>query len=517
MVKPQKLDAAEKERRELNRQLAQIAAKYHFDPEGFADAAFRWGQGDLRGKTLRTWQREFLRDFGEELRKRNFNGVDPVEPILMSVASGHGIGKSALSAIIIIFIMVTRPNAKGTVSANTMPQLQTKTWAELGKWLKRCIFEDWVDWRGSKGGLSMTHIEAPEAWRVDGQTCKEENSESFAGQHAADSSPFYLFDESSAIPDKIFEVAQGGLTDGEPIMILFGNPTKNTGYFRYTHGKFKHRWNTRQIDSRDVEGTNKELLQRWIDDYGEDSDYVRVRVKGQFPRASSMQFISSDDVAKAMRRDEFYDLDDPLIVGIDVSRGGDDSFVIYPRRGMDAKSIPYIKIPGEFTRDSMRLVALCTKYLSEWNADAIMVDSTGVGGPLADRLRQLGYPAYDVTFGGTAPGKRHANMSAYMWDNMNESIKSGLALPDDYELEEQLTQREFWHNAKDQVVMERKEDMKDRGLMSPDIADALALTYAMAVAKQKNAAAGVIGDSTSGPRRYGSPRNHVNVETDGMG
>lgn len=498
--------------------LCEIAVRYHFDPLGFVENCFHWGEGDLAGRTLRKWQRDFLKDWGEELRKRNFNGHDPVEPILFSTASGHGIGKSALSAMIILFIMCTRPNAKGVVSANTMPQLQTKTWAELGKWLRRCSFREWFDWKGSKGGLSMRQNDLPESWRVDGQTCREENSESFAGQHSADSSSFYLFDESSAIPDVIFEVAQGGLTDGEPMMFLFGNPTKNTGYFRYTHGKFKHRWITRQIDSRDVEGTNKELFQRWIDDYGEDSDYVRVRIKGQFPRASSMQFISNEDVARAFKREEFYDMDDPLVVGIDVARGGDDSFVLYPRRGMDARSIPFVKIPGEFTRDSMRLVSLCTKYLHEWQADAIAVDSTGVGGPLADRLRQLGYPAYDVLFGGSAPDKKYKNMSVWMWYRMNEAIKSGLALPESTELEEQLTQREYWHNERDQLVLESKDDMKARGLCSPDIPDALALTWGITVARQPFVAVkGGVGNNKLLPAYRSAPMNHVNTDYDGMG
>src|ERR1039458_1186404 len=83
----------------------------------------------------------------------------------------------------------------------------------------------------------------------------------------------------------------------EIIWLAFGNPTQNTGRFRECFGKFKHRWKTFQIDSRTVEGTNKEQINKWIDDYGEDSDFVRVRVRGEFPRAGSSQFIASDVVA----------------------------------------------------------------------------------------------------------------------------------------------------------------------------------------------------------------------------
>jgi hypothetical protein len=495
---------------DIETQLVADMADFYYNPLGWAEYAFEWGKGDLVGRKLRRWQKKALWDLGEELKKRDFNGIDPVEPCQFSTASGHGIGKSALVAMVILFIMSTRPNAKGIISANTLAQLQTKTWAELGKWHKRCIVGHWFEWRGSKGGLAFWAKTAPDSWRVDGQTCREENSEAFAGLHSADSTPFYIFDEASAIPEKIFEVAQGGLTDGEPIIMLFGNPTRNSGFFRYTHGKFKHRWSTRQIDSREVEGTNKELFKRWIEDYGEDSDYVRVRVKGMFPRASSMQFIDSDSVYKAMHRDAGFDFNDPLVVGIDIARGGDDKVVMYPRRGMDAKSIPPVKIPGELVRDSMRLISIITTKLDEWKPDAVFVDATGIGGPVADRLRQLGYVVYDVNFGGESPVKRCKNMAAYMWECMKEAIRAGLALPEDTELEEELTQREYWHNEKDQVVMESKDDLKERGLASPDTADGLALTYAMAIQRQEN----VVMKSLPGIRRKTNAPMHESHDVD---
>lgn len=503
-----------KEADELEKLLEEDVASFYYDPLGFVLYAFEWGEGELKGRSLRKWQRDYLIQLGEQLKSRNFDGINPVAPVQISTASGHGIGKSALVAMIILFIMSTRPNAKGIVTANTSDQLRTKTWAELGKWHKRCITGHWFEWRGGKGGLQFFQTDAPEAWRCDGMTCKEENSEAFAGLHAADSTPFYIFDEASAVPDKIFEVAQGGLTDGEPIFLCFGNPTRNTGFFRFQHGKFKHRWICLQIDSRNVEGTNKELFKRWIEDYGEDSDYVRVRVKGQFPRASSMQFIDNDSVAIAMRREAIFEFHDPLTVGIDVARGGEDSAVIYPRRGLDARTIPFIKIPGELIRDSQRFLSIITEKLTEWDreygVDAVFVDSTGVGGPLADQLRKANWNCYDVGFGETAPEKRYSNWTAYMMDGIKQALKAGLALPNDNELEEQLTTREYWHNDKSQLVLERKDDVKDRGFPSPDIADGLALTFAMKVGKREDNKGG------SKHNRNRQPSNHVSEERDSL-
>jgi hypothetical protein len=144
------------------------------------------------------------------------------------------------------------------VTANTAEQLSSKTWAGVAAWHSRCITGHWFDLTTGKGAMRLKHRDHPESWRVDAQTSrKEENSESFAGLHAASSTPWYLFDEASAIPAKIWEVAEGGKTDGEPMHFVFGNPTRNTGAFAECFGKMRHRWVTRQIDSRQVQITNK--------------------------------------------------------------------------------------------------------------------------------------------------------------------------------------------------------------------------------------------------------------------
>ena len=301
--------------------LAEDLASFYDDPLGFVLWAFEWGKGELSfSQGPREWQREFLEELGKQVRERGFDGINPVQPIQFSTASGHGIGKSALTAWVILWIMSTRPNAKGMVTANTADQLRTKTWAELAKWHKRSLVAHMFECFNSKGNLSLVSVENPESWRCDALTCREENSEGFAGLHAVDSTPFYIFDEASAVPDVIYEVASGGLTDGEPMMFLFGNPTRNTGRFRETHGKLKHRWITRKIDSRKVEGTNKELFQQWVDDFGEDSDFVKVRVRGEFPSQSSLQFIPSDYVERARQAEAVSSLHEPLILGVDVAR-----------------------------------------------------------------------------------------------------------------------------------------------------------------------------------------------------
>lgn len=462
-------------------ELADAVADFYDDPLGFVMFAYPWGQ---KGTALEgfdgpdEWQTELLRDLGEEIKKRKFNGVDPVAPIMMGTTSGHGIGKSALTAWLINFIMSTRPQSKGVVTANTGDQLRTKTWSELAKWNALCITGHWFEITTT----SISHKVFSNTWRADATTCREENSESFAGLHCADSTPWYIFDEASAIPEKIWEVAKGGLTDGEPMFFAFGNPTRRRGSFFEIFTTMKHRWRTRQVDSRTAKMTNKKLIEEWRQDYGEDSDFFRVRVRGRFPKGGDMQYIPSDVVFDAQKRGPGRYLgDDPLICGIDLARGGDDNCMIQFRRGMDAKSEKVYKIPGEISRDSTRTISLICTLLDRHKPDITFLDETGLGGPIVDRLNQLGYNVMGINFGSKADDPKHyVNKVAEMWARMRQWIMDGGGIIDDPQLEQELTEREYGHNEKDQLVLERKKDMTH----SPDWADALSLTFAHAVPKR---------------------------------
>ncbi len=280
-------------------------------------------------------------------------------------------------------------------------------------------------------------------------------------------------------------MAEGGLTDGEPFWFAFGNPTRNSGRFHDCFTRFAHRWRPSTVDSRKAKMTNKTLISQWQKDYGEDSDFFRVRVRGLFPRASDLQLISSDWVAAAMKREPFSSLSDALVCGIDIARGGSDNNVVRFRRGMDARSYPIIRIPGSETRDTTLFIAKAVTTIQELKPDAVFVDSTGVGGPVADQLRRLmpGVMIVDVNFASRAPDTHYANMRTYIWWRMREALKAGLAIEDAPEIERELTSPEYSHNATDQIALEKKSEIKKRLGISPDDADALALTFTMPVMK----------------------------------
>lgn len=453
------------------------------DPLRYAMLAFPWGQGELDGMTgPRLWQREVLEEIGTHLG----NPETRHTPLRIARASGHGIGKSALIGMIVKWALDTMPDARVVVTANTESQLLTKTSPELGKWQRLAITSSWF--KPSATSITSTQPGCASSWRADLVTWSEHNTEAFAGLHNQGRRIVLIFDEASGIADKVWEVALGALTDAdtEIIWLAFGNPTLNTGAFRECFGKQRKLWRTAQIDSRTVEGTNKAYLQELVDTYGEDSDIAKVRVRGMFPSASSMQFIPLGDVEAAQTREIPHGLPgDPIVFGVDCARFGDDESVLAIRRGRDARSLPW-KSWGNV--DAMTLAGDIALEAQRMHPDAIFVDAGNIGAAVVDRLRQLipDTPIYEVWFGGKGrdaelePGVTvpTADKRAEMWTRMRAWLRSG-AIPAKERLRDDLIGPTYAFAADDtRVKLERKPDMKKRGLPSPDWGDALACTFA---------------------------------------
>lgn len=467
-------------------ELAAFVGQFYDDPLGFVEACYPWGEpGPLDSyKGPDKWQAEFLGRIGEEVRKNRFDGLKPVAAIRRAVSSGHGIGKSTIAAWLVDWIMSTRPHSQGTVTANTFTQLETKTWAAVKKWTALCITAHWFVVNDNM----MYQVDNKATWFCAPSSCKEENSEAFAGQHAATSTSFYVFDEDSAVPDKIHEVSEGGLTDGEPMVFRFGNPTRNTGdFYQACFGRGRDLWNPTIVDARESAFTNKALFKEWIDAHGEDSDFVRVRVRGLAPRASELQWIDQERVWNAQnRRLPHVFVDEPLVCGVDVSDGGAAWNVVRFRRGTDARSIPPVRLPGQAVRNDRsgflaKLASILDGQFMGRKVEAMFVDSA-FGAPYVERLHAMGHDnVFEIRFGADAPDRHFANLRAYMWGRCKDWLEHGSIPHDDHTLETDLTGPGYHLNRKDQFVIESKEEMAKRGLASPDDGDALCLTFAAAV------------------------------------
>jgi len=280
------------------------------------------------------------------------------------------------------------------------------------------------------------------------------------------------------------------LTDGEPHLFAFGNPTRNTGKFhKACFGSDRHRWNHRAIDSRTVARTNKQQIAEWIQDYGEDSDFVRVRVCGIPPHASELQFIPADLVWGAQKREAQPLADDPLIAGVDVSGGGAAWNVVRFRRGVDARSIPPIRIPGEHGRDREVMIAKLSEVLAERDPKkrvTMMFVDSAFGAPIVERLHVLGFRnVVEVNFGGRSADMHQANQRAYMWNALKDWLAKGTLDKNDEKLEIDLTGPGYHISKSNQLVIESKAEMQKRNVPSPDDADALALTFARPVAPER--------------------------------
>lgn len=464
------------------------------NPEAFVLFAFPWGKVNTplhNQKGPKTWQREELQRITEVIKdnkERMAKGLNP-KVDQAAVASGRGPGKSALSSWLALWMLSTKLGSSTIVTANTEPQLRTKTWAELGKWHTLAINSHWFD----KQALSLK----PQDWfrkilkdqlKIDDTyyyaqalTWSEENPDAFAGVHNL-AGTLLLMDEASGIHPAIWTVSEGFFTD--PVLYrfwyAFSNPRQNTGAFFDCFHKHRNYWRTRNIDSRNVEGTDVDKLNEIVQKYGEDSDQARIEVKGEFPRQGDNQFISRELVDSAVINQLDEDNGAPLIMGVDPARFGSDKTVIRFRQGRNARVIPPIKLKHA---DNMEVANQCAGLIAKYNPDAVCVDA-GNGTGIIDRLREMKYRVHEVWFGSKSSDPSFADKRTEIWGLMREWLRSGAMIDEDSALYDDLVSPGYKFTKSGATRLESKDELKARGYHSPDDADALACTFAVKPARR---------------------------------
>jgi|SRR6516162_64884 len=468
---------------EVHPSLVEWLASVTDDPYAFVMGAFPWGTESTRLEHEtgpEDWQKALLCRIRDGL-------LTPSQAIQEATASGHGVGKSACVAWIILWGISTLTDTKGVITANTETQLKTKTWAELGKWYHLFIARDLFKLTAT----SLFHPERERTWRIDMVPWSERNTEAFAGLHNKGKRIILIFDEASAIPDVIWETSEGALTDENTqiLWLVFGNPTRNTGRFRdcFPGGSFSDWWHSNRVDSRSVRFTNKEQILRWERAYGLDSDFFKIRVLGEFPRVGEMEFFSTSDVEAAMVRETTLLPSDPLALGVDVARYGKNASVLFFRKGRDARSIPRQRYQGLST------VTLADKVHEahfQYHTDGLFVDGGGVGGGVVDNIRAKHLYCYEVQFGAKddtphtvfgSNGERYANKRSGMYGAARAWLAHG-CLPEEADFKRQFASIKYTLNRRDEIQLISKEDMLrlDPDLELDDI-DAFVLTFAHAL------------------------------------
>lgn len=394
----------------------------------------------------------------------------------IAVRSGHGVGKSTVASWAMIWYLLTRLPVKIVVTSQSAAQLWDALFAELKTWITRLPAE--MKAMLKVGSERVEFMGAPDEAFISARTSRPENPEALAGIHAKN--VMIVADEASGIPEPIFEAAYGSMTGENAVTILLGNPLRTSGFFYDVFHKLQERWWTRRISCLDSKRTKKEYVEDIAARYGEDSNVFRVRVLGEFPKADDDTVIPLDLVVAASTRDVKASPTAPVFWGLDVARFGDDSTCLCKRRANVAMK------PRMWRNLDLMQTAGIVASEYEITAPAerpseILVDAIGVGAGVADRLRELRLPARGVNVSELpAIGRTYVNLRAELWFQAKAWFaKADCSIPEDERLINELAVVRYgFQESSGRLKIESKDEMKKRGLASPDMADAFVLTFA---------------------------------------
>lgn len=389
----------------------------------------------------------------------------------ISVRAGHGVGKSTCCSWILLWHLCTRMPQKAVVTAPTAGQLFDALFSELKHWANKLpsslrdnieIFSDRIVQKG-----------APESSFISARTSSAERPEALAGIHSEH--VLLIADEASAIPEAVFESAAGSMSGHAATTILIGNPTRNTGLFFRTHHQLKGDWKTLHVSCLDNPLVSTDFVTQIKETYGEGSNAFRVRVLGEFALRDDDSLIAADLVDAAMSRDVALDPQADLVFGCDIARYGSDRSVICKRRGNVVVELRHWS--GE---DLMGTVGRIVHEAELDKPAEICVDSIGLGGGVADRLRELGFNVRDVNVSeSNALNQQAARLRDELWIATKDWLESrAVKLPKDDDLRAELIGPTYTFTSNGKIKVESKAELKRRGMRSPDLADALCLTFA---------------------------------------
>lgn len=441
--------------------------RYRYDPNGFVRDVLKCEPDE--------WQAQFLNWIAEDERR-------------ISIASGHGVGKSTAASWAMLWYMLTRYPVKVVVTAPTSSQLYDALFAELKHWVTMLPT--------ALGALVETKTDRvelkadPAAAFISARTSRAEQPEALQGVHSEH--VMLVADEASGVPEAVYEAAAGSMSGHHAVTILLGNPTKGSGFFYDTHHRLKGSWRTMAVSCLDSSRVSQAYVEDMKERYCEDSNAYRVRVLGKFPLRDDDTVIPLDLVEAAQTREIEMDPGAARVWGVDVARFGSDASALCKRQG----NVVPASVQIWRGLDTMRLTGA---VVAEYNAadqrpDEIIVDSVGIGAGVADRLRELGLPARALNVG-ESPAMKEAyyNLRAELWFKMRDWLAGRQCrMPADEDLVAELVTPRYKFTSSGRIQIESKQEMKKRGLPSPDGAEAFMLTFAAdaVIAQQGNYVAG---------------------------
>lgn len=413
---------------------------------------------NVLGATPQPWQEDFLRAVARGERR-------------ISVRAGHGVGKSTVCSWALIWHMVTRFPQKSVVTAPTSAQLFDALYSETKAWINKLppalkeLFEVFSD--------RIVLKDSPESSFISARTSSAERPEALAGIHSEH--VLLVIDEASAVHESVFEAAAGSMSGHAATTIMISNPTRNSGLFYKTHHVLASDWFRMHVSCLTSPLVSSDFVRQIKATYGEDSNAYRIRVLGEFALADDDTLIPADLVDSAIDRDIVSPEDEEIVYGVDVARYGSDRTALCKRRG---NVVLEIKSWGGL--DLMQTVGTVVNEAKLDNPTEICVDTIGLGSGVADRLREMGYNVVDVNVAESSAMNPNANK---LRDDLWMSVKDWLGtravkLPKDDALRQELVAPRYSFTSMGKIVVESKDSMRRRGMRSPDLADALCLTFA---------------------------------------
>lgn len=416
-----------------------------------------------------------------------------------AMKASKGPGKSTVLSWVAWWFLACFEFPKIVCCSITEDNLRDGLWSEMAKWQASSpILTEAFTWKAERIELN----EAPEQWWMSARTWpksgnKQEQANTLAGVHA--DNVLFLIDEAGGVPDAVAAAAEGGLANADAAegrvakLVIAGNPTHLEGPLYRASTIEAPLWALVEIsgdpdDPKRAPRVSIEWAREQIEKYGRDHPFVLVNVFGRFPPASANQLLGPEEVAASMRLDpqRATYIEEAKILGVDVARHGDDRTVIVLRQGCIVFRPKELRATDLAGQGLMFVVGQVSSAIEKHKPDAVFIDSGTFGIGVVDRLLQLGYSVFGVDFGAKpVTHVKYANRRSEMWFRMAEWIKDPVApgaLPDLPELKAELTAPTYTFDKHDKILLEPKKDVKKRLGLSPDIADAVALTFAQPVA-----------------------------------
>ena len=398
----------------------------------------------------------------------------------ITIKSGHGTGKSFVLAILTVWWTLAREGLVVT-TASTWEQVERVLWREIKKLVSGALVK-------LPGEVFNTEYRISPEWYAIGLSTN--NPTAFQGSHHSDL--LVLVDEAPGVGEEIHEAIASLAVGEQNLIVMVGNPTSASGTFYESFRKSGwHRIHMSCLDHPNVllgrEVIPGAVTRIWVEEaeqkWGKDSPIFASRVLGEFPTGGSNTVIPVGWCDRAMdvprylsAKTEKLESLDPVIVAVDIARYGDNKCVLCVRKG---DTVMELRSWGQLS--TMETVGLIVQAHQEWDAQQIVVDEVGLGAGVLDRLLEQDLPAYGYHSGRTASGKTlFRNRRSEMWWIFRELMeKDEIRLPADEDLRADLIAPLYSINSTGRIEVERKEEMKSRGVESPDFADAVIMAWSV--------------------------------------